>query len=156
MIRALIVDDEPLARENIILRLDNEVEFDVCGQADNGHDAVLLANQLDPDVIFLDIEMPGLKGIDAARELSGSSKALIIFVTAYEDYALKAFQVDALDYLQKPINDKFFANTLKRIKGHVENSKQRETPIIPARKGDFLKRLGIKETNAIIESDWCY
>lgn len=150
MIRALIVDDEPLARENIILRLDEQAEFDVCGQADNGHDAVLLASKLKPDVIFLDIEMPGLKGIDAARELSSRSNALIIFVTAFEEYAVEAFQVEALDYLQKPINDNIFAKTLERIKRHVENDVKNEEPsTLLEQNGDFLKRLGIKDANDI-------
>tara|TARA_R110002096_G_scaffold436096_2_gene667471 strand:- start:51842 stop:52579 length:738 start_codon:yes stop_codon:yes gene_type:complete len=150
MIRTLVIDDELLARENIILRLADEADFEVCGQADNGHDALLLVDRMNPDVIFLDIDMPGLKGIDAARELSSRSNTLIIFVTAYEQYAIDAFQVNALDYLQKPIGDLLFLETLKRIRHQLASNEQSESALRPEpqNKG-FLKRLGIKDTNSI-------
>ena len=150
MIRVLIIDDELLARENIVLRLADEADFEICGQADNGHDALLLVERMSPDVIFLDIDMPGLKGIDAARELSSRSDTLIIFVTAHEQYAIDAFQINALDYLQKPIRDSLFSQTLKRIRGYLESNEQLKRTLIPVPQGTgFLKRLGIKDANNI-------
>ena len=154
MIRTVIIDDELLARENIILRLEGEADFEVCGQADNGHDALLLVDKMKPDVVFLDIDMPGLKGIEAARELTLSTNTLIIFVTAYEQYAINAFQVNALDYLQKPINDLLFAETLKRIRHQLENKKQlKQTSKPTSQSKTFLKRLGIKDANNIYMID---
>lgn len=150
MIRTLIIDDEPLARENIILRLDKETDFNICGQADNGQDAQLLARKMNPDVIFLDIEMPGIKGIDAAQKILEISNALIVFVTAFDQFAIKAFQINALDYLQKPINDKLFEKTLERIRQNLKHKKElKQNPTSHPQSQQYLKRLGIKDVNSI-------
>jgi len=150
MINTLIVDDEPLARENILLRLTSDETFDICGQADNGHDALLLASALAPDVIFLDIQMPGMDGLEAAEEIRKSSNAVIIFVTAYNEHALEAFRVNALDYLVKPIDDDQFQETLGRIKKRVALKRAVDHIVDPKpTQKAFLRRLGIKDGKTI-------
>lgn len=150
MIRALIVDDEVLARENIILRLHDDNEIEVCGQADNGHDTLLLASKLQPDVIFLDIQMPGMDGMTAAETLKKRSNAVIVFVTAFDEHALDAFRVNALDYLVKPVDDQQFAETLKRVKTRVA-MKRAALQAAPSRDEEptYLRRLGIKDGKTI-------
>ncbi len=121
-LKVLIVDDEPLAREAVSLRLTERSAYEVCGQAANGEDAIRLAEALRPDVIFLDIEMPEMNGIETARHLCALGPQNIIFVTAYDHFAIEAFQVNAVDYLLKPIKDVQFATMLaklaERIKAH--------------------------------------
>lgn len=150
MIKALVVDDEVLARENIILRLHKDAAFDVCGQADNGHDTLLLASKLRPDVIFLDIQMPGMDGLAAADKLKKYSDAVIVFVTAFDEHALEAFRVNALNYLVKPVDDKAFDDTLMRIKKSVA-MKRAAAPVAQteATENSFLKRLGVKDGRTI-------
>ena len=147
MIKTLVIDDEPLARENVILRLEKFPEFELCGQADNGHDALLLATKLNPDLIFLDIEMPGLNGVEAASRIFDELDCAIIFVTAYEEHALNAFQIDALDYLLKPINDELFAKTIERVKKHV-SLREKAKSNVPVEK-TYLRRLGIKDNKIV-------
>lgn len=147
MIRALIVDDEPLARENLVLRIAEQNDFEVCGQADNGHDAVLLASNLSPDVIFLDINMPSVNGLEAASDLMSQQDAVIVFVTAYSEHAIDAFRVNALDYIVKPIDDNIFINTIERIRNRVQQKNSLKKLSIP--KNTYLKRLGIKDGSSI-------
>ena len=113
--KVLIVDDELLAREAISLRLKNHEIFTVCAEADNGNDAVLLTEFLRPDVVFLDIEMPGMTGIDTAKIIMEKYAPLIIFVSAYQNYAIDAFRVNAVDYLLKPIKDSHFQEMIEKI-----------------------------------------
>ena len=118
-ILTLIVDDEALAREAIGLRLQSHNRFEIIGEADNGRDAVVLSKNLKPDVIFLDIEMPELNGIEAAKLIHKACSALIVFVTAYQHFALDAFRVNAADYLLKPIEDEQFEETITRVSHKV-------------------------------------
>ncbi len=147
MLKTLVIDDEPLARENIILRLEDYPEFEVCGQADNGHDALLLATQLSPDAIFLDIEMPGLNGVEAAKKIFDQLNCAIVFVTAYEEHAIEAFHINALDYLLKPFSDNRFSETLTRIKKHITLNKNAGPTKV--KNDTYLKRLGIKDNKII-------
>jgi two-component system LytT family response regulator len=116
--KVLIVDDELLAREAISLRLQNYQNFTVCAEADNGNDAVLLTESLHPDVVFLDIEMPRMTGIETAKIITEKYAPLIIFVSAYQNYAIDAFRVNAVDYLLKPIKDSHFQEMIDKI-SHV-------------------------------------
>jgi len=101
MIRALVVDDEPLAREHLIGMLKADANVEVVGEARNGVEAIEMAGETSPDVIFLDIEMPGMTGFDVVRNLN--NPPLIVFATAYDEYAVPAFEANAIDYLLKPI-----------------------------------------------------
>ncbi|CAM2063944.1 Response regulator transcription factor [Sulfidibacter corallicola] len=113
-LKVLIVDDEPLAREAVRLRIQNHPEFAACREADNGLDALVLVRQWQPDVVFLDIEMPGLDGLAVARHLISEPQVHVVFVTAYNHYAVQAFRLDALDYLVKPIRDDQFREVVRK------------------------------------------
>ena len=115
-IRTIIVDDEPLAREGIRLLLSSDPEIDIVGEAGNGIDAVEAIRQLEPDLAFLDIQMPGMSGFDVLSQLPPDALPSVVFVTAYDQYALRAFEVHALDYLLKPYDDDRFFDALKKAK----------------------------------------
>ncbi|CUS49030.1 MAG: two component signal transduction system LytT family response regulator [Idiomarinaceae bacterium HL-53] len=117
-IKVLIVDDEPLARRGLQVRLSGYEFIDVVGEASTGKEAVTLAQALQPDLIFLDIQMPGWNGFDVLKQLKaqGSKIPQVVFVTAYDQYAIKAFEVRALDYLLKPVDEDRLKATLERIK----------------------------------------
>ena len=100
---ALIVDDEALARRGLRLRLERIDAVRVVGESGNGRDALRQIAECAPDVVFLDIQMPGLSGIDVVRELQGDAMPMIVFVTAFDRYAVSAFEMHAVDYLLKPV-----------------------------------------------------
>lgn len=118
---AIVADDEPLLRERLV-RLLGELwpELEVLGEARNGREAVELAAQHAPAVVFLDIRMPGLNGVEAARAIG--RKALIVFVTAYDEYAVQAFEQGAIDYLVKPYEPQRLADTVARLKDRLDGS----------------------------------
>ena len=103
-IRTLIVDDEPLAREGVALALAAERDVEIVGSCEDGPSAVRAIRDLDPDLVFLDVKMPGLDGFAVIDEIGADKMPPVIFLTAYEEHALRAFRVNALDYLLKPID----------------------------------------------------
>ena len=111
--KAIIVDDERLARKDLIFLLKDFPEIEVIDEAHNVESAVSLINEHQPDVIFLDIQMPGESGFDLLEQIE--TNANIIFVTAHDEYALKAFEVNALDYLLKPILPKRLKESIERL-----------------------------------------
>ncbi|GAB4528675.1 MAG: LytTR family DNA-binding domain-containing protein [Amphiplicatus sp.] len=115
-IRVVIVDDEPLALRGLKLRLDEFPEIDIVAEAANGREAVKLIKQLSPDVVFLDIQMPGLDGFGVVRALIGAPAPLFVFVTAYDKYAIDAFEANALDYLVKPVEDERLKDAIHRAR----------------------------------------
>jgi len=119
-IRTLIVDDEPLARRNLRLLLEKDPQIEIVEECRNGREAVKAINALSPDLIFLDIQMPELDGFDVLARVGPERIQAIIFVTAFDQYALKAFEVHALDYLLKPFDDERFAFALRRAKAQIE------------------------------------
>ena len=114
MLTALIVDDEELARRGLEIRLEKYPEIEVCGQCSNGREAVAAVADRKPDLIFLDVQMPGMDGFEVLRRLSGNDMPIVIFVTAFNEYALQAFGANALDYLLKPINDERLSEAITR------------------------------------------
>lgn len=120
MLRALIVDDEELARRGLDIRLADIGGIEVCGHARNGREALAAVRKLAPDLMFLDIQMPGMDGFEVLRRLSGSTMPEIVFVTAYDEFALKAFEANALDYLLKPINDVRLREAVARAQRHLD------------------------------------
>ncbi len=116
MLKALIVDDEPLARRGLEIRLQKFDDVEICGQSRNGREAIDAVREQSPDIVFLDIQMPGIDGFEVLRRLSGSDMPIVIFVTAYDEFALQAFEANALDYLLKPINDERLAETIERAR----------------------------------------
>jgi two-component system LytT family response regulator len=118
-IRALIVDDEAPARSRIRQLLKDEVDFEVIGECANGREAIESIKRHQPDLVFLDIQMPGLSGIEVCREANAATERppLMLFVTAYDQFALKAFEVHAIDYLLKP----FDRDRFKKALGHARD-----------------------------------
>lgn len=115
-IRAIIVDDEALARRGIELRLARFADVTVVAQCENGRTALEAITREKPDLMFLDIQMPGMSGFDVLARLPHESLPMIVFVTAFDRYALEAFDAQAMDYLLKPINDTRFEQALDRVR----------------------------------------
>ena len=115
-IRALIVDDEPLARRRIKSLLAHDQSVDVIGECSDGYKAVTSISELSPDLVFLDVQMPAMDGFEVIKTIGAEQMPTVIFVTAYDQYALKAFEVNALDYLLKPFDRKRFQKTLEKAK----------------------------------------
>lgn len=122
MMRVMIVDDEPLARRGVALRLRNYKNIEIIGECGDGPSAVEEVLQLAPDLVFLDVEMPEMNGFDVLRALPRESLPAIIFLTAYEHHAVKAFEVHALDYLVKPVDDRRFAAAVGRAQKVVDSA----------------------------------
>ena len=120
--RALIVDDEPLARRGVLLRLKKFNDVEIVGECGDGPSAVEKILDLAPDVVYLDVQMPGMDGFEVLRTLPKENIPGVIFLTAYEQHALKAFEVHALDYLLKPIDDQRFAAATDRARKLVDSS----------------------------------
>lgn len=123
----LIIDDERLAREEVRRALENYQEFTIVGEANNVEVAKALIEKEQPDIIFLDIHMPGKSGFDLLEELGTVPE--VVFTTAYDQYAVQAFEVNALDYLVKPLREERFAKTIEKVK--LELKKQEEEQKIP-------------------------
>lgn len=119
-IRTLVVDDEPLARERLTSLLFNEADIDIVGQCRDGEEAVASIMNLSPDLVFLDVQMPQMNGFEVIEAVGGERMPLVIFVTAHDQHALKAFQVKALDYLLKPFDRERFSDALQRARKQVE------------------------------------
>jgi two-component system, LytTR family, response regulator len=123
--RILVVDDEPLARVGVTARLRAHEDMLVVGECSTGEEALQSISRLAPDLVFLDIQMPGISGLELLRLLSRDRAPCFILLTAHEDYAVEAFEVEALDYLLKPIDDLRFAASLERAR-RVLNFRQQE------------------------------
>jgi two-component system LytT family response regulator len=119
-IRTLIVDDEPLARRNLRLLLEKDPQIEIIDECRNGREAVKAVESYRPDLIFLDIQMPEMDGFEVIEQVGAESIHAIIFVTAFDQYALKAFEVHALDYLLKPFDDARFKKALQQAKFQIE------------------------------------
>jgi two-component system LytT family response regulator len=119
MIRALLVDDEELARRGLRVRLERASDMTVIGECANGGEAIAAIGRLAPDLVFLDVQMPEVTGFDVIDAIGPERVPHIIFVTAYDQYAVRAFEVHALDYLLKPIDDERLAQALRRAREAV-------------------------------------
>ena len=115
-IRTLIVDDEPLARRGLALRLARHPDIDIVGEAGNGREAFFAVSEHQPALMFLDVQMPGVDGFELLRAIPASQMPLTVFVTAYDQYALRAFEASAIDYLLKPIEDARLDAALERAR----------------------------------------
>jgi two-component system LytT family response regulator/two-component system response regulator LytT len=123
-LRTVLVDDEPLAREELGYLLGRIDGVEVVGHAGNGVDALATIHQLSPDVIFLDIQMPGLTGFEVARRLLDEGRdAHIVFVTAYDQHAIEAFEVNAVDYLLKPVDPARLDTAIDRVRRRISSER---------------------------------
>jgi len=175
-IRAMIVDDEPLARASLRLLLEADPEIEIVAEAGSGSEAVKRINTSAPDLLFLDIQMPGMSGFDVLEQIDTTGIPAIIFVTAFDQYALRAFEVHALDYLLKPFDDARFEKALRAAKAQIEqreinklsqklfalleDREERQAAEPPrAERSRYLTRLMIKSASRIFflkveEIDW--
>ncbi len=153
--RVLIADDERLARQRLLSLLEKEEDVQVVGECSDGAAAAEMLKSRPVDVAFLDIEMPGQSGLEAMSSTSPGMQPLVVFITAFEQYAVRAFEANAFDYLLKPYREERLRNTLARLRGHLALlSKQ----VAPNSTGD-LERLPIKSNGRIVllkteEIDW--
>ena len=148
MVEVLIVDDEKPAQDRLISFLSEYSEFEIVGKAENGEDAIQLANELKPDVLFLDIQMPKGDGFEVVAELTHDP--VIIFATAFDEYAIEAFKVHALDYLLKPYSKERFRQSIDHLKKVFldpnEYKKRTRTAVAAISPGrEFLRRVSVKD-----------
>lgn len=122
-IRVLVVDDEPLARSNLSVLLRRDPEIEIVGEYGSGMDALRAIPEKQPDLLFLDVQMPECDGFDVLERLAPNLPPAIVFVTAYDQYALRAFEAGALDYLLKPFDNARFHRALERAKDRLKDSK---------------------------------
>ena len=115
-IRTIIVDDEPLARRGLELRLKDAPDIEIVRQCANGREALAAIGELAPDLMFLDIQMPGLSGLDVLAQVPQESLPMIVFVTAFDRFAIQAFEAHALDYLLKPVDEERLGRALERVR----------------------------------------
>ncbi|MFD1802246.1 two-component system response regulator BtsR [Mixta tenebrionis] len=118
MLKVLIVDDEPLARENLRVLLEKEEGIDIVGESANAVEAIGAVHRLRPDVLFLDIQMPRISGLEMAGMLDSERRPHIVFLTAFDEYAVQAFEAHAFDYLLKPVDAGRLQKTLTRLRHH--------------------------------------
>lgn len=167
MIRTLIIDDVTLARQRLKRCLANDPEIEIVGECDNGEKAVTAIRSLAPDLIFLDVQMPALDGFGVLDSLKNERVPAVIFVTAYNEYAIQAFEVNALDYLLKPVDCERLAKAVKRAKSRLAQTTRDDdldsrfrAMLEEIKTGSkYLKRLTIKLTGRTIllpadEIDW--
>jgi two-component system LytT family response regulator len=119
--KSIIVDDEELAREDLKALLNDFNEIEIIGESESVEETKELIEKLNPDLIFLDIQMPGRSGFDLLGEIECSAR--IIFVTAYDEYAIRAFEINAVDYLMKPVNKERLSQSIERLKAEQEIKK---------------------------------
>jgi two-component system LytT family response regulator len=149
MIRAILVDDEPLARDVLREYLAADEDFEVVAECANGFEAVRAVTEHDPDVLFLDIQMPKLDGFEVLELLDRSP--VVVFVTAYDEYALRAFEVHALDYLLKPFSEERFQSVTERIKGQLRQPRAAVAPLGAALRTKPLQRIVVRGEDGTIQ-----
>ena len=165
MIRTLIIDDVALARQRLKRCLAGDAEIEIVGECDNGEKAVADIRSLAPDLIFLDVQMPALDGFGVLEALKGERMPAVIFVTAYNEYAIQAFDVNALDYLLKPVDCERLNKAVRRAKSRLaqvirdDDLDNRFRALLEDIKTKYIKRLTIKLTGRTIllpvdEIDW--
>lgn len=155
-IRTLIVDDEPLARRKIRNLLKGETDVQIIGESADGQEAVADMMKKKPDLVFLDIQMPEMNGFEVIETVELKEMPAIIFVTAYDEYALRAFEVHAVDYLLKPIDEDRFREALQRVRQELKSDARpgvdegiRSLLKELKKKENYLKRLLVKRGDRI-------
>lgn len=149
--KTLIIDDERLAREELKKLLNDYAEIDVIDEAQNGDEGIEKIKKLQPDLVFLDVSMPGMTGFDMLKKLDDIP--YVIFVTAYDEYALKAFEVNALDYVMKPIDPSRLNDAIDRLKQKVEQEFESHTALKASRKE---RPLSINDRVFIKDGEKCF
>ncbi|MDQ3171648.1 MAG: LytTR family DNA-binding domain-containing protein [Acidobacteriota bacterium] len=149
-LRALIVDDEPLARESLRLLLSAHSDIEVEGEASHGREALAMIRRRRPDLLFLDVQMPGMSGLELLRKIGPIDPITVIFVTAFDRYAIQAFESRALDYLLKPFTDERFEQVLARARRHARD---RTLTQLGAKVFDLLGADGAQAVGSAVEAE---
>jgi len=152
-VRTLIIDDEPLARERLRKLLEGEPEIEIIGECSNGREALAAIQEHSPDLIFLDVQMPELDGFSVLAALKGEKMPVVIFVTAHDKFALRAFEVHAVDYLLKPFDRERFQTALARALNVI---KREQTGALTERLSTLLADLKPESTHPdriVVKSD---
>ena len=147
--KALIADDEPAARRGVRQLLAGFPEFAVAGECRNGAEVLAALNQSSPDVVFLDIQMPGIDGFEVIRQRTVERMPAVVFLTAFDQFAIRAFETEALDYLVKPVSEARFAMTMKRLLRRLQSTStpaREETIVVTTSRGSTVLHLN--------EIDW--
>ncbi|WP_031501008.1 LytR/AlgR family response regulator transcription factor [Bryobacter aggregatus] len=157
--RVLIADDERIARQRLLSLLEREDDVQIVGECSDGAAAAELLKSRPVDVAFLDIEMPGQSGLEALGFPERTTQPLIVFITAFEQYAVRAFEANAFDYLLKPFREERLRNTLTRLRGHLALLKRQASPVTRDTAVEDVERIPIKSNGRIIllrtdEIDW--
>ncbi|HEX4050831.1 MAG TPA: LytTR family DNA-binding domain-containing protein [Steroidobacteraceae bacterium] len=135
MIKVLVADDEAPAREKLERWIAEQPDMTLTACAEDGLSAALAIERFHPDVAFLDIQMPALSGLQVAAQLEASSAPLIVFVTAFDEHAVKAFELNAIDYLLKPYDQERLVRTLERVRERLRSGQSRSAAVSTARAG---------------------
>jgi two-component system, LytTR family, response regulator len=166
-IRTLIVDDEPMARASLRVLLCGDPDIEVVGECSSGVDAVAAIGAQDPELVFLDIQMPRMSGFEVLAAVGDNRRFAVVFVTAYDAYAIAAFDVQALDYVLKPFDDRRFHRAVERAKGRIRHARLDHiaTELVhvvsggPGERADPAERIAIRDGArtvfvALAEIDW--
>jgi DNA-binding LytR/AlgR family response regulator len=148
-LRVLVVDDEQLAREELCFQLNQAGDVDIVGQAANGPEALVAADELEPDVVFLDVQMPGLTGFEVARGLleRPDDAPAVVFVTAYDQHAVEAFEVNAVDYLLKPVDPARLQQALARVRRRLATERSEGgQPLLNEQVEQIVKMMASRQT----------
>jgi two-component system, LytTR family, response regulator len=161
MIRVCVVDDEPIACRKIQRLLREDPQMEVVAVCKNGEEAAGAIQKLSPDLVFLDVQMPEMDGFEVLKATGTDNMPYVIFVTAYDHYAIQAFEVHALDYLLKPFDKKRFQDSLNRAKAQIQLDRQQPNleALLKEIKPSYLERLVIKSRGNVFflktdEIDW--
>ena len=167
-IRVLLVDDEPLARERVRKLLEKEPDIELLGECADGATAVQMIREHAPDLVFLDVQMPELDGFGVLERLGALALPAVVFITAHDQFALKAFEIHAVDYLLKPFDAARFQTTLERVRSILRGKKRGEldvrlaallAEVRPEEKSRALERIAVKSSGRVVfvkveDIDW--
>lgn len=147
-VRAVIIDDEPAARRGVRLLLSRDSEIEIVGEAGDGIEAVELIRRERPELAFLDVQMPGFDGFEVLRQAGDAAPAAVVFVTAYDEHALRAFEVHAIDYVLKPYEDARFHSAVERAKAGLRGLDAKALAARLAQLLQFVERTTGESTRA--------
>ncbi len=151
--RVLIVDDEPLARARMAALLGECIDVEVVGSVDDGQAALAVLGDAQPDVLLLDINMPGIDGVTLARQLADRTRPQVIFCTAYEAHALKAFELGAADYLLKPVRLERLRDALQRVQRRLDDTPREPVAYLHGRVGGEQVRIALDDVLCLLADE---
>src|SRR5580693_4176145 len=151
-IRTLLVDDEDLARAALRRELEHATDIEIVGESRNGIEALQMIGELQPDLVLLDIEMPGFDGFEVVQQLA--TPPIIVFVTAYDEYAVRAFEANAIDYLLKPVQPERLERALARVRQRIpatpQTGESKTVKDVARERGGPLRRLAARRGKRIV------